>query len=311
MEKRLADLSNAVEEMSANEVSWFANTHTLVSIFDILDDLCRVEKIVDDDNDDLKQLKVSQPAQYTPHMFDEIPEKVYVVQIPTAPLYAPTSVVFHVEPTERALAPILCSELSNNDFKKGYNLHENEYGKVFKKLYVNFKNMMDAINVFTSSFERVYDKVLMYKLHQNEYVKFEILEGSSKHICELEVLEKGILFSISLNYFYGVGSLYKTVMLVFSLPVKELVPCNIFQLRVGNKVPADMRVFILITSTIRVEQRSLTGDSEAVSKSVEPVVGDVPFGEIISLRCIKIKEIRKTNKNNEKVYVIKEIVKGK
>ncbi|KAL8148144.1 hypothetical protein AgCh_005479 [Apium graveolens] len=59
VEKRLADLSNPVEEMSANEVSWYANTHTLVSNFGSLDYLCRVEKIVDDDSDDLKQLKVS------------------------------------------------------------------------------------------------------------------------------------------------------------------------------------------------------------------------------------------------------------
>ncbi|KAL8115480.1 hypothetical protein AgCh_022105 [Apium graveolens] len=142
MEKRLVDLSNPVEEMSANEVSWSANTHTLVSNFDSLDDLCRVDKIVDDDSDDLKQLKVSQPAQYIPDMFDEIPEKVYVVQIPATPLYSPTSVVFHVEPTERALTRILCSELSKNDTEMGYNLHENEYGKFYEKFYVNYERHM-------------------------------------------------------------------------------------------------------------------------------------------------------------------------
>ncbi|KAL8148145.1 hypothetical protein AgCh_005480 [Apium graveolens] len=244
-------------------------------------------------------------------MFDEIPEKEYVVQIPATLLYASTSVVFHVEPTERALTPILYSKLSKNDMEMGYNLHENEYGKFYEKFYVNYKNMMNAINVFALKFERVYDKVLMYKLHQDEYGKFEILIGSSKHICELEVLEKGILFSISLNYFYGVESSYKTVVLVCSLPTKELVPSNIVQLRVENKVPADMKVFSFISSTLHVKESLLTGDNEAVSKSVELVVGDVTFGEIISLRCIKIKEVCKTNKNHEEVYVIKGNVKGK
>ncbi|KAI5603293.1 hypothetical protein POPTR_001G233400v4 [Populus trichocarpa] len=56
-----------------------------------------------------------------------------------------------------------------------------------------------------------------------------------------------------------------------SLPAKELVPGDIVELRVGDKVPADMRVLHLISSTLRVEQGSLTGESEAVSKTVKPV----------------------------------------
>ncbi|KAM6578734.1 hypothetical protein CsatB_030571 [Cannabis sativa] len=56
-----------------------------------------------------------------------------------------------------------------------------------------------------------------------------------------------------------------------SLPAKELVPGDIVELRVGDKVPADMRVLRLISSTVRVEQGSLTGESEAVSKTVKPV----------------------------------------
>ncbi|KAL8115479.1 hypothetical protein AgCh_022104 [Apium graveolens] len=82
-------------------------------------------------------------------------------------------------------------------------------------------------------------------------------------------------------------------------------------MRVRNKVPADMRVFSFISSTLHVKQSLLTGDNEAVSNSVEPVVGDVTFGEIISLRCIKIKVVCKTNKNHEEVYIIKGNVKGK
>ncbi|KAL8089764.1 hypothetical protein AgCh_039303 [Apium graveolens] len=61
---------------------------------------------------------------------------------------------------------------------------------------------------------------------------------------------------------------------ISSLPAKELVPGDIVELRVGDKVPADMRVVSLISSTFRVEQGSLTGESEAVSKTVKPVVED-------------------------------------
>ncbi|XVE79667.1 hypothetical protein DITRI_Ditri14bG0076400 [Diplodiscus trichospermus] len=56
-----------------------------------------------------------------------------------------------------------------------------------------------------------------------------------------------------------------------NLPAKELVPGDIVELRVGDKVPADMRVLSLISSTVRVEQGSLTGESEAVSKTVKVV----------------------------------------
>ncbi|KAL9416078.1 hypothetical protein AB3S75_039302 [Citrus x aurantiifolia] len=56
-----------------------------------------------------------------------------------------------------------------------------------------------------------------------------------------------------------------------SLPAKELVPGDIVELKVGDKVPADMRLLRLTSSTLRVEQGSLTGESEAVSKTVKTV----------------------------------------
>ncbi|OAY37891.1 calcium-transporting ATPase 1, endoplasmic reticulum-type [Manihot esculenta] len=58
---------------------------------------------------------------------------------------------------------------------------------------------------------------------------------------------------------------------ISNLPAKELVPGDIVELRVGDKVPADMRLLSLISSTVRVEQGSLTGESEAVSKTVKTV----------------------------------------
>ncbi|XP_077214820.1 calcium-transporting ATPase 1, endoplasmic reticulum-type-like [Tasmannia lanceolata] len=52
-----------------------------------------------------------------------------------------------------------------------------------------------------------------------------------------------------------------------NLPAKELVPGDIVQLKVGDKVPGDLRVLSLISSTVRIEQGSLTGESVAVNKT--------------------------------------------
>ncbi|XP_076890840.1 calcium-transporting ATPase, endoplasmic reticulum-type-like isoform X2 [Bidens hawaiensis] len=60
--------------------------------------------------------------------------------------------------------------------------------------------------------------------------------------------------------------------LVPDLPARDLVPGDIVELRVGDKVPADMRVAVLKTSTLRVEQSSLTGESVPVLKQTQPVL---------------------------------------
>ncbi|KAA8543972.1 hypothetical protein F0562_021851 [Nyssa sinensis] len=70
---------------------------------------------------------------------------------------------------------------------------------------------------------------------------------------------------------------------VSNLPAKELVPGDIVELRVGDKVPADMRVLSLISSTLRMEQGSLTGESEAVSKTTKVVPEDT---EIQGKKCM-------------------------
>ncbi|KAJ4753984.1 hypothetical protein LUZ62_088389 [Rhynchospora pubera] len=58
---------------------------------------------------------------------------------------------------------------------------------------------------------------------------------------------------------------------IHNIPAKELVPGDIVQLRVGDKVPADMRVLHLISSTLRVEQGSLTGENASVNKTNQRV----------------------------------------
>ncbi|XP_058756650.1 calcium-transporting ATPase 4, endoplasmic reticulum-type-like [Vicia villosa] len=68
-----------------------------------------------------------------------------------------------------------------------------------------------------------------------------------------------------------------------SMPAKELVPGDIVELKVGDKVPADMRVVELVSSTLRLEQGSLTGESEAVNKTNKPVAEDT---DIQGKRCI-------------------------
>ncbi|XP_043709135.1 calcium-transporting ATPase 4, endoplasmic reticulum-type-like [Telopea speciosissima] len=70
---------------------------------------------------------------------------------------------------------------------------------------------------------------------------------------------------------------------IADLPAKDLVPGDIVVLRVGDKVPADMRVLSLISSTLRIEQGSLTGESEAVNKTTKVVPEDT---DIQGKRCM-------------------------
>ena len=53
------------------------------------------------------------------------------------------------------------------------------------------------------------------------------------------------------------------------IDASQLVPGDLVELRVGNKVPADLRLVKMNTTTLRVEQSQLTGESESVSKELE------------------------------------------
>ncbi|ORX91705.1 Ca-transporting ATPase [Basidiobolus meristosporus CBS 931.73] len=51
----------------------------------------------------------------------------------------------------------------------------------------------------------------------------------------------------------------------------ELVPGDIINVSVGDKIPADCRVLELISSSIRIDQAILTGESVSVNKQIEPI----------------------------------------
>lgn len=53
------------------------------------------------------------------------------------------------------------------------------------------------------------------------------------------------------------------------MPARDLVPGDIVEVKVGNKIPADMRIIKLLTTTIRIDEASLTGESTTVMKQTE------------------------------------------
>jgi len=55
------------------------------------------------------------------------------------------------------------------------------------------------------------------------------------------------------------------------IDAEDVVPGDVVEVKVGDKVPADMRCVKLNTTTIRIEQSQLTGESQSVSKDTAPV----------------------------------------
>lgn len=54
-----------------------------------------------------------------------------------------------------------------------------------------------------------------------------------------------------------------------TIPARELVPGDIVEVRVGDKIPADMRLLSLQTTSMRVEQAQMTGESVSVNKEID------------------------------------------
>uniref|UniRef100_A0A7S0JJS8 P-type Ca(2+) transporter n=2 Tax=Calcidiscus leptoporus TaxID=127549 RepID=A0A7S0JJS8_9EUKA len=55
------------------------------------------------------------------------------------------------------------------------------------------------------------------------------------------------------------------------LSATELVPGDIVDVGVGDKVPADVRLLVLKSTTLRTDEAALTGESETVMKQTQPV----------------------------------------
>ncbi|KAF4317053.1 hypothetical protein BBO99_00006355 [Phytophthora kernoviae] len=54
-----------------------------------------------------------------------------------------------------------------------------------------------------------------------------------------------------------------------TVPARELVPGDVVEIRVGDKVPADLRLLSMKTTAIRVEQAQMTGESTSVNKGID------------------------------------------
>lgn len=61
------------------------------------------------------------------------------------------------------------------------------------------------------------------------------------------------------------------------IPARDLVPGDIVVLETGNRVPVDGRV--IECADLRTQEAALTGESESVRKSTEPLSADVPLAE--------------------------------
>lgn len=58
---------------------------------------------------------------------------------------------------------------------------------------------------------------------------------------------------------------------VQKIKAREIVPGDLVEISVGDKVPADMRLFKIFSTTLRIDQSILTGESVSVIKHTEPI----------------------------------------
>lgn len=58
---------------------------------------------------------------------------------------------------------------------------------------------------------------------------------------------------------------------------KLLVPGDIVRVKVGDRVPADLRLVKMASVSLKIEEAPLTGESVSVEKIVDPMKGDAPM----------------------------------
>ncbi|KAI3792376.1 hypothetical protein L2E82_06253 [Cichorium intybus] len=108
--------------------------------------------------------------------------------------------------------------------------------------------------------------------HEGPFVFHLILDQFNDTLVRILLVAAMISFVLACNAEKALQALkeiqseHATVIcngrIVSGILAKELVPGDIVELRVGDKVHANMRVLTLISSTLRVENGSLTGESE-------------------------------------------------
>jgi len=52
---------------------------------------------------------------------------------------------------------------------------------------------------------------------------------------------------------------------------KEIVPGDLVEISVGDKIPADIRITKIFSTTLRIDQSILTGESVSVIKHTDPI----------------------------------------
>ena len=62
---------------------------------------------------------------------------------------------------------------------------------------------------------------------------------------------------------------------------KEIVPGDIIVLEAGDKVPADARIFLAVN--LEIDESMLTGESEPISKKVEPLPAELPVADRVNM----------------------------
>lgn len=65
------------------------------------------------------------------------------------------------------------------------------------------------------------------------------------------------------------------------IPASDVVPGDVVVLESGSRVPADMR--IISSTSLKVDESMLTGESDAAKKTTNPVAADAPLGDRSSM----------------------------
>ena len=73
----------------------------------------------------------------------------------------------------------------------------------------------------------------------------------------------------------------------------ELVPGDIVVIAIGDRIPADCRLLSISSSSFRIDQAILTGESTSVNKSVDVVLDERAVKQdqtniLFSVRCFAL-----------------------